>query len=90
MGFENSSNAITAAGNQGTAVYVRDTCNSSSGPIAACTPQTVVVSVDAHGTLIAAGGYHALSGDGHYIAFSTGSGTALIPAGQVVLAATGF
>jgi hypothetical protein len=53
-------------------------------------PHTVPVSLDSEGNLIAASSYHALSADGHYIAFSAGSGTALVPAGQVVLVATSF
>jgi hypothetical protein len=90
VAFENSSDAITAAGNQGGGIYVRDTCNSSSGPVAGCTPITVLVSVDANGGFIAAGAYHALSADGHWISFNAGSGTALVPQGQVVIGGTGY
>jgi Tol biopolymer transport system component len=90
VAFEDSAPSITSAGNQGGGVYVRDTCNSSAGAIAACTPRTVAVSLDAAGTLIEASSYHALSADGHFLTFTSGAGTSLVPPVQVVLVATGF
>jgi hypothetical protein len=42
------------------------------------------------GSFIAAGSHHALSGDGHWISFNAGSGTVLVPVGQVVIGSTGF
>lgn len=70
-------------------VSIRDTCNSSSGPVANCTASTTTVSVAADGS--AANGpsnasQHAISGDGRFIVFSS-SATNLVsgdnPAAQV-------
>lgn len=49
-----------------------------------------MVSVDGAGNLLAASSYHALSADGHWLAFTAGSATAQVPNGQVALVATGF
>jgi hypothetical protein len=89
VAFEDSSSTITAAGNQGGGVYVRDTCNTSTGPVASCTPRTVAVSFDAQGDFLSGEGFHALSADGHYIAFVSGSNFQGL-VGQIILAATGF
>ena len=68
----------------GNQVYVRDTCMSSAGPVAACTPKTVLLSVDSTGTPVG-GGSGAISRDGHFAAFE--QETTIF---QIFLAATGF
>ncbi len=62
----------------GAGIYVRDTCIGAT----ACTPTTVLLSVD-NGSFVP-GLYPAITADGHYCAFLEGS------SGQAVLAATGF
>ncbi len=87
--FEFSTSGITADPSQSGGVYIRDTCNSSSGPIAGCTPHTVAVSFDAQGDFLGGDGWFALSADGHYITFVSASNyNGLVS--QVILAATGF
>jgi hypothetical protein len=60
-----------------TNVYSRDTCSSSSGPIAACTPSTGVVSVGFGAGQVtssngpSSSGRHAVSGDGRYVTYSS-------------------
>jgi hypothetical protein len=49
-------NLVTSA-YSGMQVFVRDTCNSSSGPVSGCTPQTVLISADS--TCSATGGCNA-------------------------------
>lgn len=78
-----ASNLIIA--NPAPQVFVRDTCNSSSGSVSGCTPNTVLISIDGAG--IATGGFApAISEDGHFAAFVTTVGALQ----QVFLAATGF
>jgi WD40-like Beta Propeller Repeat len=57
-------------------VSLRDTCNSSSGPVAGCTASTTTISVAANGT--AANNtssvgvtQHAISGDGRFVVFDS-------------------
>ncbi len=61
-------------------VNLHDTCNSSSGPVANCTPSTTTVSVAANGT--AANGpsnstQHAVSGDGRFVIFDSSAANLL-------------
>jgi WD40-like Beta Propeller Repeat len=65
-------------------VFIHDTCNSSSGPVAACAPSTATVSIAADGA--AANGPssatpHSVSGDGRFVVFSS-SATNLIAGGN--------
>jgi hypothetical protein len=65
-------------------VSIHDTCDSSSGPVAACGPSTATVSIAA-GTAAANGPSsstpHAVSGDGRFVVFSS-SATNLIAGGN--------
>ena len=75
--------ALPAGGNT-SIVSIHDTCNSSNGSVASCTPSTTTVSVGAGGT--AANGPststpHAVSGDGRFVVFSS-SATNIIAAGN--------
>ena len=65
-------------------VSIRDTCNSSNGAVANCTPSTITISAAADGT--AADGpsnssQHAVSGNGRFVVFSS-SATNLISGGN--------
>jgi hypothetical protein len=65
-------------------VSIRDTCNSPSGPVAACVPSTTPISVTPSGGVAngpSSSGPHAVSGDGRFVVFSS-SATNLIPAGN--------
>jgi TolB protein len=87
VAFEDSEASITAAGTQAGGVYLRDTCNPSTGPVAGCTPRTVAVSFDGSGNFLQGNGYHALSADGHTIAIGVAYGALQ---GQIVQVSTGF
>ena len=83
--FSSSATNLIAGGNPAAQVFVRDTCNSSSGTVSGCTASTVLISVDSHGT--ATGGFSAaISDDGHFAAFETTVGSVV----QVLFAATEF
>ena len=83
--FSSSATNLIAGGNPAAQVFVRDTCNSSSGSVSGCTPSTVLISADSSGTPI--GGFSAaISDDGHFAAFQTTVGSLV----QVFFAATGF
>ena len=85
VAFSSSATNLITGGNPAAQVFVRDTCNSSSGSIAGCAPRTLLVSVD-H-TSAALGGLNAaVSDDGHFVAFETTVGGIQ----QIFLAATGF
>jgi hypothetical protein len=81
-----ATNLVASAGSNPTnQVYARDTCVSSSGPVASCKPSTTIISIDAKGA--PTGGTSAsISGDGHVAAFE--STVASIQ--QIVVATTGF
>jgi trimeric autotransporter adhesin len=64
-------------------VNLRDTCNSSSGPVTACTPSTTTISVpDGGGTAngTSNSSRHAVSGDGRFVVFDS-SATNLVSPG---------
>ena len=83
--FSSSATNLIAGGNPAAQVFVRDTCNSSSGSVSGCTPGTVLVSVDSQGS--PTGGFSAaISDDGHFAAFETTVGSVV----QILFAATGF
>ncbi|HKW35363.1 MAG TPA: hypothetical protein VJN92_20285 [Candidatus Acidoferrum sp.] len=83
--FSSSATNLIAGGNPAAQVFVRDTCNSSSGPVAGCTPRTVLVSMGNAGPT---GGFDAaISDDGHFVAFVNET---LGSVQQVLVAATGF
>jgi hypothetical protein len=81
--FSSSATNLLASGNPAAQVFVRDTCNSSSGAITGCTPRTLLVSANSTGPI---GGFNgAITHDGHFVAFE--NETSMF---QVYLAATGF
>ncbi len=83
--FSSSATNLITGGNPAAQVFVRDTCKSSSGTVSACTPRTVLISVDSTGT--PTGGFAgAISEDGHFAAFET----TIAGVSQILLAATGF
>lgn len=83
--FDSSATNLVTTATSGRQVFVRDTCNSSSGPVSGCNPRTVLISVDSTGT--ATGGFGAaISEDGHFAVFQTIIGGVQ----QIMLAATGF
>lgn len=83
--FSSSATNLIAGGNPAAQVFVRDTCNSSSGTVSGCTPSTVLVSVDSTGS--PTGGFTAaISDDGHFAAFEATVGSVV----QILFAATGF
>jgi hypothetical protein len=83
--FSSSATNLIAGGNPTAQVFVRDTCNSSSGTVSGCTPSTVLISVDSKGT--PTGGFGAaISDDGHFTAFETTVGSVV----QILSATTGF
>jgi len=90
VAFFSFSNALTNPASQGGGMYLRDTCNSSSGPIAGCTPHTVALSFDGSGNFLYAQGTFALSSDGHYLAFAVSGGFGGMFPNQVVLVSTGY
>jgi hypothetical protein len=83
--FSSSATNLIAVGNPAAQVFVRDTCKSSSGSVSACTPNTVLISVDSSGN--PTGGFDAaISDDGHSAVFQTTIGGVE----QILFAATGF
>jgi hypothetical protein len=82
--FDSSATNLVTPPTTGNQVFVRDTCRSSAGAVAGCTPKTVLVSVDSKGNAIGGTGA-AISGDGHFVAFE--NETTIF---QIFLAATGF
>jgi hypothetical protein len=83
--FSSSATNLIVGGNLSAQVFVRDTCNSSTGSVAGCTPRTVLVSVGNAGPT---GGFDAaISEDGHFVAFVNDT---IGPVQQVLVAATGF
>jgi hypothetical protein len=83
--FSSSATNLIAGGNPAAQVFVRDTCNSSSGSVSGCTPSTVLISVDSQGS--PTGGFSAaISDDGHFAAFETTVGSVV----QILFVATGF
>lgn len=83
--FSSSATNLIAGGNPAAQVFVRDTCNSSSGSVSGCAPSTVLISVDSQGN--PTGGFSAaISDDGHFAAFETTLGSVV----QILFAATGF
>jgi hypothetical protein len=82
--FSSSATNLVSGGNPAAQVFVRDTCESSSGSVSGCTPNTVLISVN-NGS--PTGGFNAaISDDGHFAAFVTTVGAVQ----QILLAATGF
>jgi hypothetical protein len=76
--------AASASATTTNQVYARDTCLTSSGPVASCIPSTIIISIDAKG--VPTGGSSAsISGDGHVAAFQS-----IAPIQQIVVANTGF
>jgi trimeric autotransporter adhesin len=64
-------------------VSLRDTCNSSSGPVAGCTPSTTTISVGANGTTANGSSnatQHAVSGDGRFVVFDSLATNLVTPA----------
>ena len=83
--FSSSATNLISGGNPAAQVFVRDTCNSSSGTVSGCTPSTVLISVDSTGS--PTGGFTAaISDDGHFAAFEATVGSVV----QILFAATGF
>jgi hypothetical protein len=83
VAFSSSATNLIAGGNPSAQVFVRDTCKSSAGNVAGCTPSTVLVSSSNGGPI---GGLNAaISYDGHFVAFE--NETAIF---QVFVAITGF
>jgi hypothetical protein len=82
--FDSSATNLVTPATSGNQVFVRDTCMSSAGTVAGCTPKTVLISVDSKGTAIGGTGA-AISGDGHFAAFE--NETTVF---QIFLAATSF
>jgi hypothetical protein len=84
IAFSSSSTNLVSQVTTGSQVFVRDTCKSSTGIVNACTPITVLVSVNGS---VPTGGSNAAIGDGgHFVAYeSTVAGVT-----QILLAATGF
>jgi hypothetical protein len=83
VAFSSSATNLLTAGNPAAQVFVRDTCKSSSGNVAGCTPITFLVSSSNGGAI---GGFNAaISFDGHFVAFE--NETAIF---QIFVAATGF
>ena len=84
-----STQTPAAGGGVTSDVLLHDTCNSSSAPVAGCSPSTVTISVAATGA--SANGpsnssAHAVSGDGRFVAFSSSATNILAggnPAAQV-------
>lgn len=70
-----SNAALVAADTNGIAdVYLRDTCNSSSGPVGGCTPSTSLISVAMNGTAansFSANTFHAISANGRFVVFES-------------------
>jgi Tol biopolymer transport system component len=84
VAFSSSATNLVAQVTTGNQVFVRDTCKSSSGIVDACTPITVLVSVNGTGPT---GGFNAaISDDGHFVAYETTS----TGVSQILLVATGF
>jgi len=85
--FDSGATNLVSGGsaNPGNQVYVRDTCNSSSGNVSGCTPSTNLVSVS-NGSLIGGGG-GSISDDGHFVAFENESVANVF---QIFMAASGF
>ena len=84
VAFSSSATNLVSEVTTGSQVFVRDTCKSSIGTVNACTPTTVLVSVNGSGPT---GGSNAsISDDGHFVAYeSTVAGVT-----QILFAATGF
>jgi Tol biopolymer transport system component len=64
-------------------VSLRDTCNSSSGPVAGCTASTTTISVGAGGAAANATSnstQHAISGDGRFVVFDSLATNLVTPA----------
>ncbi len=64
-------------------VSIRDTCNSSNGLVANCTPSTTTVSTAAgggSGNGPSTSSPHAVSGDGRFVAFSSSATNLVVPA----------
>jgi Tol biopolymer transport system component len=67
-----ATNLVANDTNQGFDVFVRDTCQSSSGPVSGCTPSTIRVSVASDGTQgDADSSSPSISADGRYVAFGS-------------------
>jgi WD40-like Beta Propeller Repeat len=84
VAFSSSATNLVSPATAGNQVFVRDTCQSSSGSVSGCTPTTVLVSVNKTGPT---GGFNAaISDDGHSVAYET----SLPGVSQILRAATGF
>jgi hypothetical protein len=83
VAFSSSGTNILAGGNAAAQVFVRDTCNASSGSIPSCTPRTVLISSNGSGPIGGLNG--AISHDGHFVAFENQTSIS-----QIFVAATGF
>jgi len=83
VAFSSSATNILAGGNAAAQVFVRDTCNASSGRIPSCTPRTVLISSNGSGPIGGLNG--AISHDGHFVAFENQTSIS-----QIFVAATGF
>lgn len=77
---------VTIAGQ----IYLRDTCRSSTGPVAGCTPITVLVSVDANGNPadVRSGQSLSISAGGRFVAFSSQASN--LPGGSSLLTAQDY
>ena len=86
---------ITPAAASIAAIYVRDTCQTSSGPVASCQPSTLAISLDGQGNPLQpqySQGDNgiwglAISADGHYATYMYYDASRVL---RVALAATGF
>lgn len=81
--------ALVAADTNGAGdVYLRDTCNSSSGPVGGCTPSTNLISVAMNGGAAnssSASTFHAISANGRFVVFESNATNLVltgVPTGQ--------
>jgi hypothetical protein len=76
-----STQTPAAGGGVTSDVSIRDTCNSSSGPVAGCVPSTTAVSVTPSGVIAngpSSSNPHAVSGDGRFVVFSSSAPNLII------------
>jgi trimeric autotransporter adhesin len=77
VAFDSSATNVVSGDTNGFQdVFVRDTCQTSSGPVASCTPSTTLVSVATDGTQgDNVSGNPSISADGRYVAFDSSAST---------------
>ena len=86
--FTSNAALVAADANGVEDVYLRDTCNSSSGPVGGCTPSTSLISVAMNGTAadsFSANTFHAISANGRFVVFESNATNLVltsVPTGQ--------